>query len=208
MRTRLEPSCECADAGGMQPFGGDQPVRGLSPSLVGLVLGVCAALPMYLWQGNPQIAAACFIIVGYTACLWTHAHNHGVMEGLRSAELRLLPVNRVERRVIRMLLDPGFWWTVMFGCAIVTGSVWYAGLRDTLVVAGVGGVWAIIAIALSYGLTVIHPVTRCRRCGHDLSGQLAADASQRTITCPECGAKWSRAQLGDAPVVVDWRKAA
>lgn len=184
------------------------PVRGLSPALVGLILGICAALPMYLWQLNVEIAAASFVVVGYTAWLWTHAHNHALWSGALYAELRRLPVNAPARRTWRMLIDPGFWWTIVFGGLVVSGSVWYAGMRESLIVAGIAGVWCLIAACLRFGLTIVRPTSRCRRCGYDLTGQLAMTEESRAIVCSECGARWSRAQLGHAAAAanIDWRK--
>lgn len=173
----------------------EEPVGGLSPSLVGLVLGVCAAIPLYLWQGSPQIAIASFVIVGYTGWLWAHAFNHASLASTLGGELRSLSINSHSRRVVRLLLDPGFWWSMLFGGIMVSGSVWYAGVREAMVISAVAVSWGFIALCLSYGYTLIHPTSNCRRCGYDLRGQLAADQLARVVQCPECGAKWSRWQV-------------
>ncbi|MCL4209367.1 MAG: hypothetical protein HRU76_14290 [Phycisphaeraceae bacterium] len=183
----------------------EEPVGGLSPSLVGLVLGVSAAIPLYLWQGSPQIAIASFVIVGYTGWLWAHSFNHAALASTLSRELRSMSINRHSRRVGRMLLDPGFWWTMLFGGLMVSGSVWYAGVRDPAVVTAVAASWGFIALCMSYGYTLVHPTSNCRRCGYDLRGQLASDPEAGVVRCPECSAKWSRWQVvaqDQAPSIV------
>jgi len=114
---------------------------GLSPSLVGLIIGACGALPMYLWQMSIQAAVACFIIAGYTAWSWAHVHNQSIMRGLLNGELRSLAINRPARRAGRLVVDPGFWWTLVFGGIMVTGSVWYAGIREVVTLAGVAALF-------------------------------------------------------------------
>jgi len=173
-------------------------------------MGLSAAIPMYLWQSNIGIAAAAFVIPGYTAWLWTHSHNQSVMRGVFTSELRALSLNSASRRIVRMLCDPGFWWNILFGGTIVCASVWYAGLHDPLATSGVAAAWVMIAISLRFGLTLVRPSTHCRRCAYDLTVQIAASAeSNAVIACPECNAKWSRAQLGVVtPTVVDWRRRA
>ena len=188
---------------------GQPKMPGLSPSLVGLVIGLSSAFLVYLWQWNVEISAATFVILGYTAWLWTHAHNHSVMRGVLTAELRALPLNALPRRTRRMLLDPGFWWNVIFGGTLVTGSIWYAGLKEIMPMFGLAAAWLMVAASLRFGLTLVRPSELCHRCGYDLRGHLASvfDVNQ-VIVCPECSARWSRSQLGPPSTTVDWRRTA
>lgn len=163
--------------------------------LVGLIVGVNAALPIYLWQASVQVAIAAFVIVGYTAWLWAAAHDAVNETELRREELRKLSANSAMKRVGRLMRDPGFWWSMVFGSATVTGGVWYAGIRDMGTLVGIGAVWAVIAASLNYGLTLNQPTTRCRRCQYQLSGHLDGLHLAQTIICPECGARWTREQL-------------
>lgn len=181
-------------------------VKGLSPLLVGLILGASVALPMYLWQSNFQIAVACFVIAGYTAFLWTQSHNHIAMTALLYGELRKLQLNSMPRRIFRMLVDLGFWWTIIVGGAIVTSTVWWAGVTQPITLGGVFGAWCFIGTCLSFGLTLMHPAAGCRRCGYDLSGHLIAEPESTVIRCPECSARWSRSQLGQGASSMDWRR--
>jgi hypothetical protein len=171
--------------------------RGMSlhALLVGVIVGVNAALPIYLWQARVEVAIAAFVIVGYTAWLWAATHDAVSETELRRDHLRKLSANNSWRRVGRLFSDPGFWWSVVFGSATVTGGVWYAGIRETSTLIGIGGVWALIAASLNYGLTLDQPTTRCRRCKYQLAGHLNTDGEAQHITCPECGAHWTREQL-------------
>ena len=163
--------------------------------LVGIVVGLNAALPIYLWQARMEVAIAAFVIVGYTAWLWAAAHDAVSDTELRRDQLRSFTANSPWRRVGRLLRDPGFWWSLIFGSATVTGGVWYAGIRDTSTLIGIGAVWSIIAASLNYGLTLSQPTTRCRRCQYQLAAHLKADSPAPFITCPECGSQWTRQQL-------------
>jgi len=91
---------------------------------------------------------------------------------------------------------------------MVTGSVWYAGIREVVTLAGVAAAWLFIAVSLNYGLTLLHPTTRCRKCAYNLASQIAIDDGKSYVKCPECGARWSRAQLGGTTTTVDWRRSA
>ena len=53
-------------------------------------------------------------------------------------------------RIARMLLDPGFWWSILFGTATITGSAWYAGLQDPTILIGVGCAWFLVAVMMNY----------------------------------------------------------
>jgi hypothetical protein len=171
--------------------------RGMSlhALLVGVIVGANAALPIYLWQASVEVAIASFVIVGYTAWLWAAAHEAVSETELRREQLSRLSANSTPRRLCRLVADPGFWWSVVFGSATVTGGVWYAGIRESGTLVGIGAVWALIAASLNYGLTLNQPTTRCRRCKYQLAGHINADDAEQTITCPECGAHWTRHQL-------------
>lgn len=176
--------------------------RGLSPKamLLGLFAGANAALPMYLWQSNAQLAVACLIVVGYTVWLWAATAGEIASNMHMRQDLRLLPMNSCPRRIGRMVADGGFWWSICFGCTIVSGSAWYVGITrpDTLI--GIGAAWSLVAVLLNYGLTLEHPTTRCRRCFYQLRSHFDRAAQHEKVRCPECGAHWSRADLGLIPV--------
>jgi len=180
----------------------------LHAMLVGVIVGVNAALPIYLWQASMEVAIAAFVIVGYTAWLWAAAHDAVSATESHRDQLRTLRANSPARRIGRLLLDPGFWWSVVFGCATVTGGVWYAGIREMATLIGIGAVWAVIAASLNYGLTLNQPTTRCRRCKYQLLGHLNADEPDQNITCPECGTRWTRAQLCLSEAAIMTSKAA
>lgn len=163
--------------------------------LVGMIVGVNAALPIYLWQASVEVAIAAFVIVGYTAWLWAAAHDAVAETESTRGHLRQFSANAPWRRVGRLLRDPGFWWSVIFGSATVTGGVWYAGIRETATLCGIGIVWALIAASLNYGLTLAHPTTRCRRCKYQLAGHLVTVDPGLRIICPECGTRWTREEL-------------
>ena len=105
------------------------------------------------------------------------------------SELRLLAINASRRRLLRLLLDPAFWWSVLFGGVTVTGSVWYAGMQIPWVLAGAGAAWALVAVSLNYELTLLQPTTRCRRCHYQLLSHLDPANPAQKVVCPECGAK-------------------
>lgn len=164
-------------------------------TFLGAFVGMNAALPMYLWQSNAEIAVACFIIVGYTS--WLVAATWSEISDNYRAEhdLYRLPINGTGRRIVRMLLDPGFWWSLLFGGAIVTGAVWYAEFRQPVVLATTGAIWCLIAFLLNYGLTLAHPTTHCRRCGYQLSSHMDPAKPGQTLQCPECGSVWTKSEL-------------
>ena len=164
-------------------------------TFLGAFIGMNAALPMYLWQSNTQIAVACFIIVGYTSWLVSATWSDIVASYALRTNVDGLPVNRTPRRLRRMLLDAGFWWSLMFGGATVTGSVWYAGFRQTSVLVTAGVIWAMVAFLLNYGLTLLTPTTRCRRCGYQLAPHMDPARSEQVLVCPECGTAWKKDEL-------------
>lgn len=186
-----------------------QPGRG-SPSLVALVLGLSAAVPMYLWQGSAPAAIATLMIVGYTGWLWAATARSVASDVDQRAQLRLLSINHPTLRVTRMILDPAFWWSLVFGAAMVAGSLWYVGLRDHMTIGLLAGAWSLIAVCLSYGMSLRCPTTRCRSCGYQLIGQLASEPTSERVRCPECGMRWSRKDLGIevAREIPNYRRAA
>lgn len=172
--------------------------RGLSfrTLFLGLLVGGSTALPLYLWQRDTSTAVACMIVVGYTVWLWAATTEAAADYRHMCSELRDLPFNCWWRRLGRMAGDWGFWWSTLFGCATITGSAWYVGLQDWFVLGLIGAGWGLVAVSLNYGLTLLHPTTRCRRCYYQLSAHLdPADPHQR-VTCPECGARWNKIELG------------
>lgn len=173
--------------------GSSQAGRG-SPSLIALVLGLSAGLPMYLWQGLTP-AVSTLMIVGYTGWLWAATARHFDGDGSLRANLRLLPINAPHRRVRRMLFDAAFWWSLIFGATMVAGSLWYVGMHDEMTIVLLAAAWSLIAVCLSYGTSILQPTTRCRACGYQLIGQLHATNDDR-VRCPECGRRWSRRDLG------------
>lgn len=162
---------------------------------MGVFIGANAALPMYLWQSNAQVAVACFVIVMYTSWLVAATWREVTDNYTVKLELHMLPVNRLDRRLLRMLLDPGFWWSLIFGGASITGAVWYAGFQQTLFLTVAGLIWSLIAFLLNFGLTLVQPTTCCRRCGYNLVSHLDPKNAGQVIRCPECGTKWSKGQL-------------
>lgn len=168
----------------------------VSPPLIGLIFGISTAIPMYLWQSSIESAIATFLIAGYIAFVGLASHNDIAHLAQHRSQLRLMSCNRLSRRVKRLALMPGFWWNVCFGGGIVTGSLWYAGLQDPGALAQVGGAWFAIAVCLNYGASMLHPTTRCRHCGYQLVGQLAASPGAPRVRCPECGRKATLADMG------------
>lgn len=162
---------------------------------MGVFIGANAALPMYLWQSNAQVAVACFVIVMYTSWLVAATWREIVVNYTVKQELHMLPINRVDRRLLRMLLDPGFWWSLIFGGATITGAVWYAGFQQMMFLTVAGVMWSLIAFLLNFGLTLMQPTTCCRRCGYSLVSHMDSKNSEQVICCPECGTKWSKGQL-------------
>lgn len=165
-----------------------------NPPLIGLIVGLSAALPLYLWQSQVHVGVAAFVIAGYTGWLWATARLETARTESERLRLLGLPANHAWRRIGRMLGDAGFWWTLLFGTTTVTGSVWYAGVRDLMVLGAVAASWSVVAIGLSYGTTLRSPTTSCRRCRYPLQAQLALSDTTH-IRCPECGKSWSREQL-------------
>jgi hypothetical protein len=163
--------------------------------LIGAVLGLSAALPMYLWQSSAQVALAAFVIAGYTAWLWAATQRVAMEHAHLRDSLRRLSVNQPGPRIVRLVRDAGFWWSVVFGCSTVTGGVWYAGLRDAELLGAIGAMWGLIAVCMNYSLTLLHPTTRCRRCRYQLVAHLDPGDPHQRIICPECGAEWSKQQL-------------
>jgi len=164
-------------------------------AFLGAFVGMNAALPMYLWQSNTQFAVACFIIVGYTSWLVAATWSEIVASYAMRTNVDALPVNRADRRLKRMCLDMGFWWSLTFGGATVTGSVWYAGFRQMAVLLTVGAIWALVAFLLNYGLTLLTPTTRCRRCGYQLAPHMDPARGEQVLICPECGTAWKKDEL-------------
>jgi ribosomal protein L40E len=109
-----------------------------------------------------------------------------------------MAANSTARRIRRMLADPRFWWSVLFGAGTITVSLWYAGLRQEPILALLGGAWCMIAVCMNYGATLIPPSSRCRRCGYDLISQIHICAADGRITCPECGSRWLKGQFEGA----------
>lgn len=163
--------------------------------VIGIFIGANAALPMYLWQSNAEMAIACFVIVGYSAWMIAAtrveiAENHSMRQYLCR-----IPVNKPFRRVLRMLADPGFWWSLTFGSATITGAVWYAGFRNIKILIVAGIMWGLLSVLLNFGLTLLHPTTRCRRCKYELAAHLDSKDPNQTVRCPECGRSWEKSQL-------------
>jgi hypothetical protein len=172
----------------------------LETLLTALVAGVSIALPLYLWQASYEVAIASFVIVGYTVWLWAWTRSDIVTHESLRRHLCGYPVNRPLRRTGRLVRDASFWWSIIVGGATVTGSVWYAGMRDIPTIAGIGGMWSMIAVALSYGATLRGPTTRCRKCGYQLAAHLDPNDPQQVVNCPECGRQWSKSALCLMPV--------
>lgn len=166
-----------------------------SAGLIGLVSGFVAAGAMYLWQGSIELTVATFMIAGYTASLWLHLTATARRFADHYRHLRTMEINRAPRRVRRLLADFGFWWSLIFGLAVIGGAAWYGGLHDLQTLAAIEGCWAGVTVILNYEVTVLEPTTRCRHCGYQLIGHLdPADAEQR-VRCPECGRTWSKSDL-------------
>lgn len=164
--------------------------------LIGMIIGGTAALPLYLWQPNATVAVACWIVVGYTAWLWAATAEAVANYRHQCDELRMMKFNRRCRRLGRMFTDIGYWWSTLFGCATVTGSAWYVGLQNPITLGGIGLGWCMVSSFLNWGLTLLHPTTRCRRCFYQLAAHLTGAAAHERVQCPECGAKWSKIELG------------
>jgi len=164
-------------------------------TFLGCFIGVNAALPMYLWQSNTQIAVACFIIVGYTSWLVSATWSEIMDSYALRTNVDGLPVNRTARRLRRLSLDMGFWWSLMFGGATVTGSVWYAGFRQMTVLVTVGVIWSMVAFLLNFGLTLLTPTTRCRKCAYELAPHMDPARPEQVMVCPECGTAWKQDEL-------------
>ena len=163
--------------------------------IIGLIVGISAALPMYLWQSRVQVAVASFVMFGYTGWLWASTRLTDVFDPSMRSTLRRMEVNRLWRRTGRLMLDPGFWWSVLFGGAMMAGSLWYVGLKDPHLMTQLIAAWLMIATCLNFGLTLHHPTTRCRRCGYQLLSHMNRVGPHDPIVCPECGATWTAARL-------------
>ena len=169
--------------------------RRLQTMCLGAFIGANAALPMYLWQSNTQMAVAIFIIAGYTSWMVAATWQEIVDNYTVRQELHTLPVNRIGRRLVRMIADAGFWWSIIFGGATVTGAVWYAGFQQMTVLIATGVLWSLIAVLLNYGLTLVQPTSCCRKCGYQLISQMDPSNPDEVVRCPECGTRWSKEQL-------------
>ncbi len=181
----------------MSPQGSlvDTKTSSARPAMVALICGLSAALPMYLWQSQPAAAGAAFVIAGYTGWLWAVTREEAAAYQSSRAFLRRMPMNSLLRRVGRMLSDSGFWWTVFFGNITVVGAVYFAGMRVPEVLTGISCSWTLIAVCLSYGLTLHGPTTRCRGCGYQLAAHLDPQSPDQKVKCPECGRSWTKQQL-------------
>ncbi len=172
-------------------------IRGatLQAMLVGVFIGMSAALPLYLWQSNAEIAIASFIIAAYVTWMIV-ATRVEMAESISTRHyLYTLPCNRPWQRLWRMFMDFGFWWSLMFGGATITGALWYAGLQNTVILSCIGIIWGCLALLLNFGLTLLHPSTNCRRCGYQLASHLDPNDSKQIVRCPECGSVWEKSQL-------------
>ena len=164
--------------------------------LLGVIIGGSAALPLYLWQHETAVAIACWIVVGYTTWLWAATAEAVSDYRHRCEDLSVMPFNNRLRRLRRMFGDVGYWWSTLFGCATVTGSAWYVGIQNPITLGGIGAGWCCVSSFLNYGLTLLHPTTRCRRCFYQLAAHLERAESKQKVQCPECGARWSKIELG------------
>ena len=167
------------------------------PAIVfGLAVAGSVSFPLYLWVRSPEVIIASFLITGYTAFLWNASRDAREMDEALRDSLRHLPGNRAWRRFGRLVVMPGFWWSAGFGAATVSGSVWYAGLHDPMVVAGVTGVWVMTAASMNFGATLWQPTSRCRTCHYELRGHVNPRTPPKRIRCPECGRSWKTKDLG------------
>lgn len=172
--------------------------RGLNFRTVflGAFVGGNAALPMYLWQHTTSVAIACWIVVGYTVWLWAATAEAVSDYRHQCGELRALPFNGWSMRATRMFGDVGYWWSTLFGCATITGSAWYVGINDPVMLTLIGAGWCLVSTTLNWSLTLLHPTTRCRRCYYQLAAHIESMHGHDQIICPECGAHWTKEQLG------------
>ncbi|MCK4872643.1 MAG: hypothetical protein KAS72_07950 [Phycisphaerales bacterium] len=161
----------------------------------GLVVGLSAALLLYLWQANIQLAIATFVIVTHAATVAVHCHNAAMIDVRLRRELSQMHVNAPHLRLARMVIDLYFWWSMCFGIGSIMVACWFAGLRLPSVLVLIAIAWAIISVMLGYGTTLLYPTTRCRICGYQLIGQLDQTNPDQRLTCPECGHRWTKVQL-------------
>jgi len=167
----------------------------MAAPLTGVVVGGAAALGMQLWVGASQISIATFIMVSYMAGMLVVVRRASHLDAGLVDHLRTLPINSAGRRVRRMIADRQFWLSLVIGGALLTGAAWYGGLREPRTLTLVGAAWALLDVLLGYDLTLLHPTTRCRRCGYQLMPMLdPADLAQK-VRCPECGVVWAKADL-------------
>ncbi|MFG0328402.1 MAG: hypothetical protein ACF8PN_00765 [Phycisphaerales bacterium] len=159
------------------------------------VMGGGAAAVMFAWQDSVELMCSTFFIVAYTVGAWLQfkALRHYTAEAL--GELRRHPINRPDRRAIRLIGTLRFWWSIVFGTVIVITSAWYAGLRDLYGLAWVATGWTLIAFLLNYEMTILFPTTRCRKCDYQLMPQLDPKDPEQIVQCPECGSKWTKSEL-------------
>jgi hypothetical protein len=160
-----------------------------------VVIGVAAGGGLYFWQQNVQLAIAAFVIVAHAATVFIHFHRAALLDVNMRRELGRMQINTTSRRVLRLLGDPYFWWSLFFGVATIDIACWFAGLHDPVKLALIGLAWGIISVMLGFDLTLLYPTTRCRHCGYQLIGLLDYTDPSQTLTCPECGRTWTKAQL-------------
>jgi hypothetical protein len=164
-------------------------------TFVSVVIGITAGGGLYLWQGNPHLAIAAFVIVAHAATVIVHCHRAALHDVHLRRELVDMQINAGFRRFLRLIADPYFWWSLFFGIATIDIACWFAGLHDPLKLGLIAVAWGIISVMLGYDVTLLYPTTRCRGCGYQLIGLLDETDPRQSLTCPECGRTWSKAQL-------------
>ena len=50
-----------------------------------------------------------------------------------------------------------------------------------------GVLWSLVSVLLNFGLTILSPTTRCRRCNYQLLAHLDSEPGEQIVQCPECG---------------------
>lgn len=150
---------------------------------------------MYLWQRSIELAIPTFAIVAYSAGLWHWLRDACQWSRQMQQSFKRLQVNRTSRRLSRLLSDRAAWTSLILGLLIIGTSAWYAGLRDLGALLWIEFCWSMVTAMLNYDLTILQPTTRCRNCQYQLIGLLDCDDPVQIVTCPECGHKWSKAEL-------------
>ena len=173
--------------------------------LAGLTIGLSASVILYFWQSSINLSVAAFVIVAHTVTVALHFHGAAMLDVHLRREMSVMRINHFDRRVGRMLADPYFWWSLVFGTGSITLACWFAGLRNPTVLTLIGCAWGGIAVILGYDVTLLYPTTRCRACGYQLIGLLDQSNPGQRLTCPECGRRWTKAQLCLVPP--GWREA-